>query len=224
VESARDNKPFSPDVHGLTKRRFCGDFFRPRRLARALVLVSTFSASGLTQPSPSALPPEDLITSTQAALKALTALEAGAVADREAFAHSEADLQQAMAAYRKALPKRPLPLDKIALAERKYVREQLDIAAVFHKAWEQRKSAYEQAARTLKGLKELSISLRPDLEQLFDHISTVRQLLIEAQRRIDRRDVKIEAFELEEGSRSISEWIAESAKLASRQDKVHRRH
>lgn len=160
--------------------------------------------------SPATLPVGELTTRTRAAMEELTLLEAKATADLDAFSHSEADLARAIADVEKPLPEYPLTLDKLDTTDSNHINTQLLAAETYAKAWEQRRVRRGAATQALARLEVLRDDLHQNYGPWLDRTEALRPLLIEAQRRIDRRDVKVSDFELPDDSPPIADWIAKS--------------
>lgn len=194
----------------------------PLRLSVLLLFLAP--ALRAEEAAPSTLPADELIEKTQAAMEELTGLESSTRADRDAFERSETDLGRAIAELKKPLPQRPVPLNDLDRADSEAaidnIRAQIVLARDFHDAWEQRQNRYRRAAETLALLGTLSSDLRKTHRKLLDRIAALRPLLIEAQRRVDRRDLKLESFKLEEDTHTPAEWIAKSSILASQRDEL----
>lgn len=178
------------------------------------------ATAGAQQRTPGELSTSELITQTQAALEELTALEATALADWEAFERSEEDLRRAIVEIQKPLPDRPLPLTEISSTDPNYIQGQLDLAEEYRKAWEQRQGRYQAAATALAGLDSLRDNLHATYGPLLDRVEDLRPLLIESQRLLQRGDVKIADFKLSEGTPSIGDWIDRSAELVVQREEL----
>jgi len=71
-------------------------------------------------------------------------------------------------------------------------------------------------------LRRLGAEIVPAYETLLDRAAALRPILIEAQRRLDRRDIEAESFQLEEGRSLIDAWIAKSSELAEQREELLR--
>ncbi|MFC1764963.1 mechanosensitive ion channel domain-containing protein [Planctomycetota bacterium] len=185
------------------------------KLAGCFLLVNSAWAQGS---SPEKLSSGELITRAQAAIEELTTLEAKAMADFDAFVSSKADLERAITDVQKPLPPYPLRLDELNTTDVNYVNAQFRIAETYGKAWEQRRVRHEAAAQALVRLETLRNDLNQNYGPWLDQAEALRPLLIEAQRRIARRDVTVADFELPEDSLSIADWIIKSGEWVSQRD------
>ena len=104
-------------------------------------------AAGTQELAPGALSTGDLVKQTRAALQELTALEAQALADWEAFERNETDLRRAIVDIQKPLPQRPLPIDKVESTDPNYLNDQVQRVDAYRKAWEHTYHAVKEAAK-----------------------------------------------------------------------------
>ncbi len=178
------------------------------------------ATAGAEERPPGVLSASELVIQTQAALEELTALEATALADWEAFERSEADLRRTIVEIQKPLPDLPQPLTEISSSDPNYIRGQLELADGYHKAWEQRQGRYQAAAKTLAGLDSLRDNLHQTYGPLLDRVDDLRPLLIEAQRRVHRRDVTLADFKFAEGAPAIADWIEKSAEFVMQREEL----
>ncbi|MFT5050337.1 MAG: small-conductance mechanosensitive channel [Chlamydiales bacterium] len=188
-------------------------------LALALWLVATPTALAQAD-RPSALRSDVLVERTRDALAELADLQATANADREAFTQSEQDMRRALVEFQTPLPQVPPFLSEVEEPAAEDIQAVIEIADAYIKAHERRRLIHDRAASSLETLEALGRSMRPDFETILDRAVALRPLLIEAQRRIDRREVEVDAFDVSDGERSVSEWIVATTELASRREEL----
>lgn len=169
---------------------------------------------------PSTLSAAELIARARAAAEELGRLDAKAGADREAFRANEADLRYAIARLEDPLPEQPQPLRDVPYEDESFISEQLEKAAAFKKAWTKRQDHLARTKEALAALDGLSSGLRENHELLFDRVGDLRPLFVEAQRRIDRGDIRAAQFELAEGARSIAAWVARTGELKAQRGEL----
>ena len=188
-----------------------------RLLCVAFLSVSGIMAQDRTSPS---LAEGDLAARTRAALEELTRLETTARADREAFRQNEADLESTITEFRKPLPERPTPLEEFSDYRPEAIRAEAAKADAYREAWDHRRARYDSAAALVQRLGELGDTLRKTHEHLLRRVAEMRAIVIEAQRKIERRELKVEDLDLPEGIASVAEWVNRSADLASRRGEL----
>lgn len=180
-----------------------------------LWLVATSSAAAQTD-RPASLRSDVLVDRTRVALTELADLQATARADREAFAQSGEDLRRALVEFQTSLPEETPSFSEIDEPNSESIEAIIELADAYIKAYERRKVIHERAASSLETLEALGKSMRPNFEMILDRAGMLRPLLIEAQRRIDRREIDVGELGIAEGSPSVSDWIDITADLASK--------
>jgi len=173
---------------------------------------------GAQERTPGDLSASEVVSQTRIALEELTTMEASALADLEAFERSEADLRRAITDANTPLPDPPVALAAVHDADPNRIAEQLRVAEVYGKAWDQRQGRYRAAADALSTLDSLCENLRQTYGPLLDRVDALRPLLIEAQRRLQRGDIAVEDLELQKEMPGVGDWITRSAELVAQRE------